>query len=490
MSASKNLRARRTRRSASFMHLECLEQRLPLAGNVTVELTDSTLRLTGDDLANQIVVASVAGGRIALIGQNTTINGSPTVFVTDSSVTNIFAKLKGGDDAVGFGNDAQDIANHRMYADFSIFPRHWEFTGAEGTAPVPPFDVPALQSAIDDVAGGVTTFSLPGSLAVTTDSGNDAIGISGDVGGWVTVRLGSADAGNAMAIGSEFSTSRIGRALKIVGGNQNDHVMLANVRVARHVSAELGDGRNELYLAASDAEATSIGTFVYTGGANDDHVMLSGTVDVRNDARISTGSSGEDSVVFGEDSMVFYAVDDNATVPSVKVGGDAVIVTGTGNDRVALVGDIRGSLSVTTGDGMDAVTMSSWAGWSTWGDNESIAYFDSSYELPSSQIGRNMTIDTGEGRDLISIRGASVGRKAEIAAGAGADHVRIDGIQVRGNVFARLGRGDDVLEIMALTASAAFLEGGLGGNSLSMDAATLTVSHKIIHRRFQVVTNG
>lgn len=484
MSASKNLRARRTRRSASFMHLECLEQRLPLAGNVTAELTDSTLRLTGDDLANQIVVASVAGGRIALIGQNTTINGSPTVFVTDSSVTNIVAKLKGGDDAIGFGNDAQDIANHRMYADFMIFRRQMEFMGAEGTAPVPPFDVPALQSAIDEVAGGVTTFSLPGNLAVTTDSGNDAIGISGDVGGWVFVRLGSADAGNAMAIGSEFSTSRIGGALKIVGGNQNDHVMLANVRVARHVSAELGDGRNELYLAASDAEATSIGTFVYTGGANDDHVMLSGTVDVRNDARISTGSSGEDSVVFYE----FY---EGATVPSVKVGGDAVIVTGTGNDRVDLIGDIRGSLSVTTGDGMDAVTMSSWAGWSTWGDNESVAHFDSSYaEVPSSQIGRNMTIDTGEGRDLISIRGASVGLKAEIAAGAGADHVRIDGIQVRGNVFARLGRGDDVLEIMALTASAAFLEGGLGGNSLSMDAATLTVSHKIIHRRFQVVTNG
>lgn len=407
MSASKNLRASGTRRSASFMRLECLEQRLPLAGNVTADLTDSTLRLTGDDLANQIVVASVAGGRIALIGQNTTINGSPAVFVTDTSVTNIVAKLKGGDDAVGFGNDAQDIANHRMFADFMIFPRPIAFEEAEGTYFLEPCDVPALQSAIEEVAGGVTTFSLPGSLAVMADSGNDAIGINGDVGGWVTVRLGSADAGNAIAIGAEFSTSRIGGALKIVGGNQNDFVMLANVRVAR------------------------------------------------------------------------------------QVGGDAVIVTGTGNDRVDLIGDIRGSLSVTTGDGMDAVTMSSLAGWATWGDNDPVAFFDSDSwyaELPSSQIGRNMTIDTGEGRDLISIRGASVGRKAEIAAGAGADHVRIDGIQVRGNVFARLGRGDDVLEIMALTASAAFLEGGPGVNT-SMDTATHTVSHKIIHRRFHVVTN-
>lgn len=97
------------------MHLERLEQRLPLAGNVTVEMVGSTLRLGGDDLANDVMVASAAGGKIAVIGINTTINGRTDAFVSDKAVTSIVAKFNGGDDAAGFDNCAADYAWQRQF---------------------------------------------------------------------------------------------------------------------------------------------------------------------------------------------------------------------------------------------------------------------------------------------------------------------------------------------------------------------------------------
>lgn len=60
---------------------------------VAAQLVGSVLRITGDDLAKQIVVASVAGGRIAVAGNGTTVNGAATPFVTTGPVRNIVALL-------------------------------------------------------------------------------------------------------------------------------------------------------------------------------------------------------------------------------------------------------------------------------------------------------------------------------------------------------------------------------------------------------------
>ncbi|MFM9197764.1 MAG: hypothetical protein ACKOWG_18900, partial [Planctomycetia bacterium] len=177
------------------LQLECMEQRLPLAGNVLAELTGSALRLTGDSLANDVLVASAAGGRIAVIGIATTINGGPAAFVTSGPVTTIVAYLNGGDVAVGFGFKAADYAGQRQFTMLATGPSSAWFGEQE---PPIPFDVVALQVMIDEAVGGVTTFSIPGSLTVTTRHGNDAVGISGDLGGSVVVTLGSAEVGNGV----------------------------------------------------------------------------------------------------------------------------------------------------------------------------------------------------------------------------------------------------------------------------------------------------
>lgn len=165
--------------SRTLMHLERLERRLPLAGNVTAQLDGSTLRLTGDDLGNGVLVASAPGGRIAVIGNATTINGASSSFVTDAAVTAIIAELKGGDDEIGFGNRAQDFAGTRLEEDNN------QFALSEM-----PFDAVALQAAIDGLSGGVTSFTIPGDVRLNAESGSDGVGIIGTVGGSVVVNLG------------------------------------------------------------------------------------------------------------------------------------------------------------------------------------------------------------------------------------------------------------------------------------------------------------
>ena len=448
MNPFKSVFDRRSHRaSRSSLRIESLEQRLPLAGNVMAELVGSTLRLTGDSMGNGVVVASAAGGKIAVISPDTTINGSSGAFLTNKPVTSIIANLNGGDDTIVFSNTAEIYAEARVFID----------SLRNGFADAPaeaPFDVAALQTAIDNVAAGVTTFSIPGSLTVTTADGDDAVAIGGNVGGSVNVNLGSADNLNTLCIGA----NRIGGAVTVVGGRSNDFVALGNVTVAGRVSADLGDGSNCMFVAGEATAPTIIGSLAYTGGAHTDSFWILGKVTVRNDVRINTGLRGEDSVGFStsEDGS------------AVNVLGNVVVNTGTGSDgdTVTLVGAIRGAVSVTTGGGRDTVCVSSSVGWITSDGSNPVPVVEFAGR---SAVGLDLTINTGAGNDLITIGGSTVGRNATIDAGSGNDDVRIDTMQVRRSLFIRLGAGDDTLKITNLTASAANFDGGIGTNELSIN---------------------
>ncbi|MFM7243263.1 MAG: hypothetical protein ACKO40_03685 [Planctomycetaceae bacterium] len=389
------------------MRVEELERRLPLAGNVTAEMVGSTLRLSGDNLANDVMVASAAGGRIAVVGIDTTINGKTTAFVTNGAVTSIIANFRGGDDAVGFDNSAADYASQRQFTALATTPETWF------EDPAAPFDVMAVQAMIDGVVGGVATFTIPGSLRVMTGAGNDSVGIAGEIGGRVVVRLGPADTGNGILIGSESTPSHIGGGVLVIGAAANDLAVIGNASVAETVSAVLGDGENWMLVAAASTTPAAIGTLAYAGGNGGDTVTLIGDVTIREDACIGTGARGADEVGF-------YQSDAGDTV---KVLGDVAVTTGAGSDQV-------------------------------------------------------------------SIFAATVGRMVRIDTGVGDDAVQIDALEVRGDLVIRLGAGDDSLGVKNLRAATVFLDGGIGTNSLTMDAATQIGARTLKHRRFQVVTPG
>lgn len=246
------------------------------------------------------------------------------------------------------------------------------------------FDAVALQAAIDGVFDGVTSFTIPGDVTVVSRDGDDGVGIIGTVGGAVVVDLGGAEAGNVLVIGGESSVGHVRRSVTVTGGSRADIVGMGNAIVDGRVSMARGDGDNWLFGGGETAAA--FGSVNDRGGANADAVVLIGDVTVGNDVRISTGERGEDAVGF--------STSDAGGV--VKVRGNVVINTGSGNDgdNVDVVADVSGSLSVTTGGGRDAVSVSSLVVWNSFNSFEESDPFPTFAAAGPSALGRDLTINT------------------------------------------------------------------------------------------------
>ena len=437
---------RKTRHAArQSLHIESLESRLALAalpagGNVTAQLSGSTLLLTGDALDNVLFVASATGGKMAVLGApGTTINGSTNPFVTNRAVSNIVANLNGGNDGIGFGNSAQGLANQADYWGGSL-----------------PISVSDLQNLINTSTGNIPTFTLPGSLSVTTGAGNDGVAILGTIGGSVAANLGSAlagTAGNLLVIGDTGAknvSSSVGGAVSVVGGEQGDQVAIFGTNVRGGVSLALGNGDNYAELQGLGA---TIGSLAYTGGTGDDQAQLANQITVRNDVSVFTGPRGQDG--FGMSNKA-------------SVNGSVVVNTGTAADgdfSFISQSTIRRDLSLTTGAGDDG-----------------IGVFDST-------IGGAAAIASNAGIDAILLGGSTVGLNTVIDAGAGNDAVSVSSFTTRSSLFVYLGAGNDTLTLSNARAFAAFLYGGTGVNTLVTDAATRTGVRTLRYFQFQTVNN-
>jgi hypothetical protein len=97
------------------------------------------------------------------------------------------------------------------------------------------------------------------------------------------VNLGSANLGNGLIFGSEFTASRVGGSLSVVGGGQNDLVGIGNVAVAGAVSAALGDGTNWIIFAGEAEAPATIGfDLTVSTGTGNDVVSIGGSTIGRN----------------------------------------------------------------------------------------------------------------------------------------------------------------------------------------------------------------
>ena len=404
----------RTHRRAArrTLQVESLERRDLLAimgGNVTAQLVGSTLLLTGDAQSNQLAVASVTGGRIAVLGNNTTVNGSTDPFVTSRPVVSIIANLNGGDDLIGFGNTADGFADQLN-----------SFNAGD------PFNPPTLQAAINAVADGATTFSIPGGLTITGGTGDDAIGVIGNVGGSVAVNLGpSSKDGNGFAIGGDnvAYASRVGGVVSVVGGAQSDLVGIVRTTVVGGIATALGNGANGLYLSESTAASLA-----YTGGSGEDDVDVA---DARFRYGVSVATGG------GDDEIYLHEHGGPRTI----VGGGMVVDAGTGDDYVEISSGVSGGLTVATGAGDDEV------------------------DIYETDVGLSAAVDTL----------------------GGDDQVRISDTRVRFSLLVALGAGNDRLELSDVGAFAAFLYGGPGTNELDVDAASRAAIRRLFYAQFQTV---
>jgi hypothetical protein len=96
----------RTSDSVLAFHVEPLEDRLPLAGDVSVRVTGNSITITGSNEADEIRVAySTANLSLtvsSVLGSDTTVNGQTEFATYLNNPDRLTVKMRGGDDRVSF----------------------------------------------------------------------------------------------------------------------------------------------------------------------------------------------------------------------------------------------------------------------------------------------------------------------------------------------------------------------------------------------------
>jgi len=133
-----------------FLHLEELESRRVLAGNVSASVSDGNLSIAGDDASNQILVTRNADLSVTITSlDGTTINGQAGPITLANARDDLAVNMAGGDDVIRFAGSVDLL--FRMYGNANI----------------------VLGSGNDEL--GMSNFSVWRDLAVNAGSGNDRI---------------------------------------------------------------------------------------------------------------------------------------------------------------------------------------------------------------------------------------------------------------------------------------------------------------------------
>ena len=181
-------------------HIERLEARQMLAGNVTAELIDGDLIVTGDAADNRIRIYMNAFGETKLFGEGTSVNGIPdgTFDLTDLT-GDVVARMGDGNDIVSFVGG---------------FPGAVVIEGGGGN------------DDISSLGGG----SITAELVIHAGSGANSVGLSGRGFGREGYNLGF----------------RVGTSTIITGGEQRDGVFIEQVYVANDLVINTGAGADRI----------------------------------------------------------------------------------------------------------------------------------------------------------------------------------------------------------------------------------------------------
>ncbi len=286
------------------LRVEPLEQRLLLAGNVTADLIDGQLIITGDDLANAIVIAMDPEGTCWVTAlpdddnadaATTLINGQveATGFIGVHSIT---VNLHGGDDIL------------------NVHDSEW------------PGGMPRGRD-----------LNLSGGLTLNMGDGNDTIrfvdrGHATYIGGDLAIDTGAGDD----SIEVQTPVTSVGGDVHIITGSGQDYVMVDRMFVAGNLHVDSG---------------TESDTVTFRWATIDGNVTVE-TLSGDDRVRFVWASSGGSMTLDTGDG------DDQVKLTSVSVAADTAINTGSGEDYVKVSRSDVGSLAIDTGDGDDVATIS------------------------------------------------------------------------------------------------------------------------------------
>lgn len=419
---------------APFSCLEPLEQRLAPAGIVALNLSGSLLSITGDAFGNEIGI-SEAGGMWtaeALPGSSTefSLNGGPLLSsVTFAAPASIRANLGAGDDVLllsgltlsgtlkvnaGDGGDTLDLTSTAISGAVSVNMGHGAdyFTAGGdlffgrgmnvnmGTG-ADYFEVNAstlLSNAAINARGGGTPADIQTFMLAAAD---------GFVGGAVNLRATGNTPVDFIIGDLPDDYLQITGAMNLSAGAGEDHVFLSGtLDLAGVLNIRLGNGMN--HLNSDDLTDLTARGFNYTGGSGVDEVVLLGRDLNLASALNFRGGAGSNRLELDQTGFTTLGGALNYT------GGSGVDVLLVGGADV-LVGGIVG--------------MSAGAGENAFGLNAVLASVGG---VRFTAGAGNDVVDIGESTgfsDLVTVRGA-----VSVSTGAGSADVLVRDADIHGNL--------------------------------------------------------
>lgn len=421
---SKNTRGSKGRRPFQVTHLsgELLEMRLTLDGTVDVMLVGTTLTLTGDIDANDVLITKGPNPNEILIegkdrsGAITTFINGPSLI--DDPVDQIEVYLDGGSDDFRIeGNSPQDRF---------VVPGPLYIENEDGN------NVNRLENVV--LASTLTVYKVSGNSESTLEVvGTDVVGltdINNDNGGQGPTKT-------LVMSGSTFQDD-----VSIQNGDGKDILVVDNSNFDGDLDVDNGDGDTRTVFGMSEDPIVFGNLIVVNGNGNDTYVLhdttVWGNVQIDNgdghsnttvsDAKVGIGlPAAAGSVVFELDSEVgtdSFLMTNSEINDSLDLNYAANNADTFGSSTQISNSTIRGYVHVDSDDGYDVVN------------------------IDPTVVGRDFQLILRDGSSDVTLADLSVALTFSISTNFGADHIIMERTTVNGDAVIDLGNGVDRLEIL------------------------------------------
>lgn len=282
--------------------LESLENRQLMAGQVFVALEGSLMRVTGDNLSNQISITQNPAGDVIVAGQTgTTVNGAPSVRFVRPALNAMEVRMEGGDDTV-------TMRGVQLTNDLFV-------------------DLGAGNDRLTSPAA--TPISVGANAALYGSAGNDTFQLTNS-----QVREDLFIDGGIGILNANLSGVNVDKVINIIGDEANDVVTLANATAGDGVSIETKGGSDRVSVTNLNAFALNINTDS-NAALGADQVTLT-RVQLTEDLGVFTGSGNDivrmTDVSAGKVSVSLDNGNDRLIATRVAATTDAIFEGGAGLD--------------------------------------------------------------------------------------------------------------------------------------------------------------
>jgi hypothetical protein len=302
-----------------------------------------------------------------------------------------------------------------------------------------------------DVQGAGTTL---GNVTVSDGIGNSTVTLEdgAHVNGALMLNLGAGDNQVILQPGNGPGAFVQG-GLTMTGGTGNDILQITGSTVHGDVSANLGDGVND--VAISDGTLGGQLSFA-SAGQDEAFTIQKGSVVVGNVSFTKTGGTGSSS------TQVLGSV----------IGGTLAVTSGAGSDSVTVAGSTTGALDLHLSGGANSVTLDH----ATVLGN--VADFGSGQETVTVNNGTkvygNMSVNAGAvGSINAAVTGSTITGSLFVGGGAGDDSVDIAQTSVGTNLGMNLGTGTDKATLLNDKVGGGVVSKGTGVETLNVAASQI-----------------